>query len=375
MSTLSFPFLRATQTKRTAAGPATAPQLSDAPLPANLTAERVLEAQHYTDRLFRFRTTRPAAFRFRAGEFVMIGLRSAERPLLRAYSVASPPWDDALEFYSIIAPNGPLTSRLKDIQPGDEILVGRKPTGTLVLDALTPAKRLFLFATGTGFAPFASVLREPDTYAKFDKIIALEPDLVLAFSDLQADLASELIRRGLNVVTFNQRSVAEILQMIRMLGGLIGCQPAAEALAERLEAGLGTIRARAAQLPRRPTAFFEEWDTPLISGIRWVEELVEIAGAEPIFPELRACGLAKDRIVDPADVARRNPEIVFASWCGKKVNAGTIRQRPGWDAVTAVRHGHIFEIKSTCILQPGPASLTDGLAQLHAHVSAVARSG
>lgn len=171
MSTLSFPFLRATQTKRTAAGPATAPQLSDAPLPANLTAERVLEVQHYTDRLFRFRTTRPAAFRFRAGEFVMIGLRSAERPLLRAYSVASPPWDDALDFYSIIAPNGPLTSRLKNIQPGDEILVGRKPTGTLVLDALTPAKRLFLFATGTGFAPFASVLREPETYAKFDKVI------------------------------------------------------------------------------------------------------------------------------------------------------------------------------------------------------------
>ena len=155
--------------------------------------------------------------------------------------------------------------------------------------------------------------------AKFDKIVALEPDIVLAFSDLQADLAAELTRRGIAVVTFNQRSVAEILQVIRMLGGLVGCQADAERLADRLEAGLDGIRRVAETLPRRLRAFFEEWDSPLISGIRWVEELVTIAGADPIFPELARAGLAKDRIVDPAEVARRDPEIVFASWCGLRV--------------------------------------------------------
>src|ERR1051326_2559116 len=147
--------------------------------------------------------------------------------------------------------------------------------------------------------------------AKFDKIVALNPDLVLAFSDLQADLMAELVRRGLNVVTFNQRSIAEILQMIRMLGGLVGCQREAEALAGRFEAGLEQIRASAAKLSYRPRVFFEEWDDPLISGIRWVEELVEIAGGAPIFPELANAGLAKDRIVDPPEGVRRDPQVVF----------------------------------------------------------------
>ena len=211
--------------------------------------------------------------------------------------------------------------------------------------------------------------------AKFDKIVALEPDLVLAFSDLQADLVAELIRRGLPVVTFNQRSVAEILQMIRMLGGLVGCQPEAEALADRLAAGLDEIRASAARFAKRPRVFFEEWDDPLISGIRWVEELVEIAGGDPIFPSSRRCGLAKDRIVDPAEVARRDPEVIFASWCGKKMKKATILGRPGWDRVAAVRDDRIFEIKSTYILQPGPAALTDGVAQLHAHLRTLAGGG
>jgi iron complex transport system substrate-binding protein len=208
--------------------------------------------------------------------------------------------------------------------------------------------------------------------AKFDKIAALEPDLILAFSDLQADLVAELIRRGLPVVTFNQRSIAEILQMIRMLGGLVGCQAEAERLADELEAGLDRIRQAAACFPKRPRVFFEEWDEPLISGIRWVEELVEIAGGDPIFPELAQCGLAKDRIVDPREVARRDPDVVFASWCGKKMKKATIQNRPAWDRVGAVRSDRIFEIKSTYILQPGPAALTDGVAQLHAHLSAVA---
>jgi iron complex transport system substrate-binding protein len=202
--------------------------------------------------------------------------------------------------------------------------------------------------------------------AKFDKILALQPDLVLAFSDLQAELAAELVRRGLTVVTFNQRSVAEILQMIRMLGGLVGCQPRAEALADRLERDLARIRDAAALLNPRPRVFFEEWDDPLISGIRWVEELVEIAGGAPVFPELAGAALAKDRVVDPAEVARRDPQVVFASWCGKKVRTEKIRLRPGWDTVSAVRDDRIYEIKSTYILQPGPASLTEGVGQMHA---------
>jgi iron complex transport system substrate-binding protein len=201
--------------------------------------------------------------------------------------------------------------------------------------------------------------------AKFDKIEALKPDLVLAFSDLQADLVSELVRRGMNVVVFNQRSVEEILQMIRMLGGLIGCQREAEQLADRLDADLDRIREAAAHFPRRLRVFFEEWDEPLISGIRWVEELVEIAGGEPIFPELANAGLAKDRIVDPVEVARRDPQLIFASWCGKKVKKSTIHNRPGWDRVSAVRDDRIYEIKSTYILQPGPASLTEGVRQIH----------
>jgi iron complex transport system substrate-binding protein len=202
--------------------------------------------------------------------------------------------------------------------------------------------------------------------ARFDKIEALHPDLVLAFSDLQADLSAELTKRGLAVVTFNQRSVADIMQMIRMLGGLVGCQTDAERLADRLAAGLDEIRQSASRFPRRLRVFFEEWDEPLISGIRWVEELVEIAGGAPIFPELAGASLARDRIVNPVDVARRDPEIVFASWCGKKVKPAAIRGRAGWSRVAAVRDERIFEVKSTYILQPGPASLTEGVRQLHA---------
>ena len=201
--------------------------------------------------------------------------------------------------------------------------------------------------------------------ARFDKIDALKPDLVLAFSDLQADIARELIRRGYPVYTFNQRSVAEILQMIRIVGALVGRADAGDALASRLEAGLDEIRASAAAFPRRPRVFFEEWDEPLISGIRWVEELVEIAGGDPIFPELRDKALGKDRIVDPALVIERNPDVIIASWCGKAMKKRTIVERPGWDAITAVREDQIHEIKSTYILQPGPASLTEGVRRLH----------
>jgi iron complex transport system substrate-binding protein len=201
--------------------------------------------------------------------------------------------------------------------------------------------------------------------ARFDKIEGLEPDLVLAFSDLQADLGAELVRRGIPVVTFNQRSVADILQMVRMLGGLVGCQARAEQLAADLAAGLDRVRASASRFPARLRTFFEEWDEPLISGIRWVEELVEIAGGAPIFPELSSAALAKHRIVDPVEVARRDPEVIFASWCGKRMKKATIVDRPGWNAVSAVRHDRIVELKSTYILQPGPGCLTEGVWQLH----------
>lgn len=211
--------------------------------------------------------------------------------------------------------------------------------------------------------------------ARFSKIEALEPDLVLGFSDLQADIAAELVRRGYPVIVFNQRSVAEILQMIRLLGGLVGRSDRAEALASRLELELDGVRAAAAQFPRRPRVFFEEWDNPLISGIRWVDELIEIAGGEPIFPELQDAKLGKDRIVTPEEVVRRDPEVIVASWCGKAVRKERIAARVGWEKVAAVRDGHIYEIKSAYILQPGPASLTEGLRQLHDILSRVASSG
>ena len=209
--------------------------------------------------------------------------------------------------------------------------------------------------------------------ANFDKIDALRPDLVLAFSDLQADIAAELIRRGYPVYTFNQRSVAEILQMIRLVGGLVGAADKAHALAAQIERGLDDIRAAcradAPRARRRPRVFFEEWPNPLISGIRWVEELLEIAGGDPIFPELRDKALGKDRIVDPAVVAQRDPEIIVASWCGKRVKKAAIRDRPGWQSVSAVRTDQLHEISSSIILQPGPASLTDGVRGLHDIIS------
>lgn len=201
--------------------------------------------------------------------------------------------------------------------------------------------------------------------ARFDKIEALKPDLILGFSDLQADIAAELIRRGHNVVVFNQRTIAEILRMIRTVGALVGRQAAAEALADDLARGLEGIRERAAHLRRRPRVFFEEWDDPLISGICWVDELIEIAGGDPIFPQLRGAALAKERIVSADAVRDANPEVIIASWCGKAMKKRTIVERPGWSATSAVRDDHIYEIKSTYILQPGPASLTEGVARLH----------
>jgi iron complex transport system substrate-binding protein len=209
-------------------------------------------------------------------------------------------------------------------------------------------------------------------HAKYDRIEALEPDLILAFSDLQANIAAELIKRGYPVMVFNQRSVSEILQMIRTLGALIGRGTDADRLASRLELDIDSIRAASARLPRRPRVFFEEWNDPIISGIRWVEELIEIAGGDTIFPELRHGKLARQRIVEPDAVVRRQPDVIIGSWCGKSVRPNAIASRPGWDTIPAVRNGHIYEIKSAYILQPGPAALTEGLRQLHHIVARVA---
>jgi iron complex transport system substrate-binding protein len=203
------------------------------------------------------------------------------------------------------------------------------------------------------------------TSAKIDRILALQPDLVLGFSDLQADIAAELARRGLEVHVFNQRSVAEILRSIRTLGGMIGCEARTTELVERLEAGLDRVRAEAARLCRRPRVYFEEWDEPQISCIRWVSELIRIAGGDDCFPELASRPLGRDRIIaDPVEVPRRAPDIILGSWCGKKFRPGLVSSRPGWAEVPAVRDGELHEVKSSIILQPGPAALTDGVTAI-----------
>jgi iron complex transport system substrate-binding protein len=209
------------------------------------------------------------------------------------------------------------------------------------------------------------------TSAKIDKILALEPDLVLGFSDLQADIAADLVRHGTEVHVFNQRSVADILRVIRTVGGMIGCEAKAAALATELEAGLESIRAAAAVLPRRPRVYFEEWDEPQISCIRWVSELIGAAGGDDVFPELARQGLGRDRIVaDPLELPRRAPDLIFGSWCGKKFNPRAVAARPGWADVPAVRDGELHEVKSSIILQPGPAALTDGVRELHRVIAA-----
>jgi iron complex transport system substrate-binding protein len=196
--------------------------------------------------------------------------------------------------------------------------------------------------------------------ADIPKILALEPDLVLAFSDLQADIVAELIRAGIAVHAFNQRDVAGILAMIRTLGALVGAAERADQIASDFEKRLAELAAIVRPAPR-PKVYFEEWDDPLISGIGWVSELIEIAGGEDIFSNLRFQKAAKDRIVAPDVVRAAAPDVILASWCGKKVVPDKIKARPGWDKIPAVRDDRIVEIKSPLILQPGPAALTDGL--------------
>ncbi|MFN4017900.1 MAG: cobalamin-binding protein [Reyranella sp.] len=205
--------------------------------------------------------------------------------------------------------------------------------------------------------------------ADVPKILDLRPDLVLTFSDLQADIVASLVRAGVAVHAFNQRTVAEILDMVRTLGALVGAQDRAEDLAIRLAVNLEATRRRAAQRSERPKVYFEEWDEPMISGIAWVSELIEAAGGADIFPELATCKSAKDRIVTREEVVRRAPDIIVGSWCGKKFKPEKVGARPGFKTVPAVMTGRVHEIKSPLILQPGPAALTDGLAALEAIIS------
>jgi iron complex transport system substrate-binding protein len=247
------------------------------------------------------------------------------------------------------------------------------------------------------------------TSAKIDKILALAPDCVLGFSDMQADIAAALIRAGVQVTVFNQRSLADIFSVLYQVAAMVGQGELGLALLQEMQRKLEEIRGRgvwtaersaqvkaepagegqragdteqrtlplrllAADLPRRPKVYFEEWDTPNISAIRWVSELIGIAGGEDIFPELAVQPLGKARIlVDPQEVVRRNPDIIIGSWCGKKFRPEKVAARPGWADVNAVKHGQLFEIKSADILQPGPAALTDGVAQLHLIITAWAQ--
>jgi len=212
------------------------------------------------------------------------------------------------------------------------------------------------------------------TSAKLDRILALQPDLAIGFSDMQADIAAALIRAGVEVWISNHRSVDGILGYVQRLGALVGQAERAAGYVAELQAGIDRVRDQAAALPRRPRVYFEEWNEPAISAIRWVSELIGIAGGDDIFPQRAAASLGRDRIVaDLGEVIQAAPDIIIGSWCGKKFRPERVAARPGWQAVPAVRDGQLHEIKSPLILQPGPAALTDGLARLHDIISAWAR--
>jgi iron complex transport system substrate-binding protein len=208
------------------------------------------------------------------------------------------------------------------------------------------------------------------TSAKLERILALQPDLAIGFSDMQADIAQALIKAGIEVWISNHRSVDGILGYVQRLGAMVGAGAKAEAYAAQLRAHVEAVRERAAQLPRRARVYFEEWDEPQISAIRWVSELVGIAGGDDVFPQRAAASLGRERIVaDPLEVVRAAPDLIIGSWCGKKFRPERVASRPGWAEVPAVRDGELHEIKSPLILQPGPAALTDGLDAMHAIVA------
>jgi len=213
------------------------------------------------------------------------------------------------------------------------------------------------------------------TSAKIGKILDLKPDLVLGFSDLQADIAAELIRHGINVHIFNQRSVKEIFAMVLTLGAMVGRQEKAQQWVAKIENNIAVLQQQVSIRKNKPIVYFEEWYAPIITGIQWVSELIVIAGGQECFPELSNQSLAKNRIIaDPLEVAQRNPDIIIGSWCGRKFRPEHVLERQGWENVSAVKHNQIFEIKSANILQPGPAALTDGLNQINSIIENWAES-
>jgi iron complex transport system substrate-binding protein len=202
--------------------------------------------------------------------------------------------------------------------------------------------------------------------AHIDRIIELEPDLVVGFSDIQADIARDLIKAGVEVWISNHRTVEGILGYVRRMGAMVGAVQKADDYAVTLENHLTEVAESSKSFPHRPRVYFEEWNDPLITGIGWVAELIRIAGGDDIFPELSAQSLAKDRIIaDPSEVAGRSPEVILASWCGKRVQFDHIYERSGWSTVPAIEKGNVYEIDSSIILQPGPAALTAGLDEIH----------
>ena len=257
---------------------------------------------------------------------------------------------------------------VSDVRIGPRRIVCLTEEPTEVLYALGEQDRI-VGISGFTVRPAIARKEKPKvsafTSAKIGEILKLEPDFVVGFSDIQADIAAELIRHGVEVWISNHRSVAEIVDYVRRLGALVGAGDKANAYADTLQRGLETIEYEAASLPRRPKVYFEEWDEPPITGIRWVAELIRIAGGDDIFPERALESLAKARILEDAgEVIRRAPDIILGSWCGKKFRPEKVAARPGWDAIPAVRDGQLFEIKSPLILQPGPAALTDGVAEI-----------
>jgi iron complex transport system substrate-binding protein len=310
----------------------------------------------------------------------------------------APPWAGAVAARGARQSGGPLECLFSSQVGGHYSVVSTRPQEAAVRRVLPPDRAAWptrivclteeptevLYAIGAADAVVGVsgyTVRPPQARRKpkvssfldanFDRIMALEPDLVLGFSDLQADLAAELIRRGVGVHIFNQRSVVEILQAIRQIAALVGRSAAGDALAGRCEDHLEALAREAERLPRRVSVFFEEWPDPLISGIRWTSELLELVGADDVCGETRGGQAAKERIVDAALVAERNPELIIASWCGKKARQQTIVER--WPSVRAVIDDQLYEVKSAFILQPGPAALTEGVRQLAAIVSACAR--
>jgi iron complex transport system substrate-binding protein len=258
-------------------------------------------------------------------------------------------------------------SRLSDHFPQRIVCLTEEPTE--VLYALGEDHRI-VGISGFTVRPPRARKEKPKvsafTSAKIGEILKLEPDLAIGFSDIQADIARELIKAGVEVWISNHRSVEGILAYIHRLGAMVGAHEKAEAFAQRAERHIADIRAAVARLPRRPKVYFEEWDEPIITGIRWVAEIIGIAGGDDCFPELAREPLARQRILPNGDeVVRRAPDIILGSWCGKRFRPERVAARPGWDTIPAVRNGDLYEIKSPIILQPGPAALSDGLDAIH----------